>query len=98
MGDINNLHDPFTYIGFLGALLVLFGFYRTSVGRWTNKSFLYELDNLIGASLIVVYQLHYRIYATIALNIVWVVVAFRGIASLPERRFDRQLAKGRRKS
>ncbi len=88
MGGVNNLQDPYTYIGFLGALLVLLGFYRTSIGRWTNKSFLYEFDNLIGAGLIVSYQLHHHIYVTLILNVVWVLVAFRGITSWAERRLN----------
>lgn len=78
--------DPYTYVGFAGAFLILLGFYRTSIGRWKNKSFIYELDNLMGAVLLVSYQLHYHIYVTLILNVVWAIVAFRGITSWAERR------------
>lgn len=76
--------------GVIGAILVLFGFYRTSIGKWTGKSILYELDNLVGAALIAVYQYHYKVYITMVVNIIWAVVAFRGIVSYEERRKKRR--------
>ncbi len=73
-------------IGIIGALLVLFGFYRTTIGKWTGKSKLYELDNLIGASMIAVYQFHYKVYITVVLNVIWAIVALRGLTSYSQRR------------
>jgi len=72
-------------IGIVGSLLVLFGFYRTSVGRWTNKSFWYELDNVVGSALIVIYQVRLHAYISVTVNIIWAVVAFRGVSSFAER-------------
>ncbi len=80
----------YTIIGVIGALMVLFGFYRTSIGKWTGKSFWYELDNLVGASLITVYQFHYHVYVTVVLNIIWAIVAFRGVITYRERRRKRR--------
>lgn len=68
-------------IGLVGAVLVLFGFYRTSVGKWTGKSILYELDNLIGSVLMLIYQYHYHTYITMVINIIWAIVAIRGLDS-----------------
>ncbi len=92
-----NWADPYTYCGIVGALLILLGFYRTSIGRWTNKSFWYELDNLTGAVLVVIYQLHVHAYVTIFLNIVWAVVAFRGLTSFAERSRNRKSHKRSRR-
>ncbi len=81
--------NAYNVIGVIGSLLILFGFYRTSIGRWSGKSLLYELDNLVGAALIGAYQIHLRAYITVLLNVVWVVVvvvALRGITSIVERR------------
>ena len=72
--------------GILGAVLVLFGFYRTTIGKWTGRSKLYELDNLVGACLIAVYQFHYKVYITVVLNVVWAIVALRGLTSYRQRR------------
>ncbi|HXY18009.1 MAG TPA: hypothetical protein VEH48_01140 [Candidatus Nitrosopolaris sp.] len=76
----------YTAIGIIGAVLVLFGFYRTSIGKWTGKSRLYELDNLVGASLITIYQWHYRVYVTVVVNIIWAIVALHGLTSYKQRR------------
>jgi hypothetical protein len=72
--------------GVIGALLVLFGFYRISIGRWTGRSLWYELDNFAGAFLIMLYQYHYKVYITMVVNIIWAIVAFRGVVSYRERR------------
>jgi len=76
----------YTFLGLAGGSLIIFGFYRISVGKWTGKSFWYELDNLFGALLILIYQLHYRVYISVVLNVIWAIVAFRGIVSYRERR------------
>ncbi len=76
-------------IGTIGAILILFGFYRTSIGKWTGKSLWYELDNLIGAILVAVYQVHYRAYISVGVNIVWAIVAVRGITSYRERQREK---------
>ena len=73
-------------VGIIGALLVLFGFYRITTGKWDGRSRLYELDNLMGASLIAVYQFHYKVYITMVLNLVWAAVALRGLNSYRQRR------------
>lgn len=76
----------YVFIGIVGGLLTLLGFYRISVGKWTGKSFWYEFDNLFGAVFILIYQLHYRVYISVILNVIWAVVAFRGVVSYRERR------------
>lgn len=80
-------NDEFLYnfVGGIGAVLILFGFYRTSIGRWKNESFWYELDNVIGACLLIIYQLHLKAYVSVVINIIWAIVAFRGLTSFAER-------------
>lgn len=80
----------FNALGLAGSLLILFGFYRISIGRWSGKSLLYELDNILGGVLLIAYQIHLRAYMTVILNVVWVVVAFRGVLSITERRTPTQ--------
>lgn len=38
-------------LAIVGSMLLLFGFYRVNTGKWSNKSFWYELDNALGAIL-----------------------------------------------
>lgn len=78
-------HTLVNIIGVIGALLVLFGFYRTSIGRWTNKSIWYELDNFVGAIFLIIYQFSAGAYISVVVNVVWATVALRGLTSLAER-------------
>lgn len=64
----------------IGSILLLLGFYRVNTGRWTNKSFWYEMDNFIGAILIIIYQLYYHAYVSVIVNIIWGGVALIGIS------------------
>jgi len=73
-------------IGVIGAVLILFGFYRISIGKWTGKSFWYELDNLFGAIFVGIYQFHHKAYISLIINIVWAAVALLGLSSYAERR------------
>lgn len=75
-----------TTLGVVGAACILFGFYRTSIGKWTGKSLWYELDNLIGALLLITYQLSVGAYVSVTLNVVWAIVAFAGVTSIAQRR------------
>lgn len=63
----------------VGSLLILFGFYRVNTGKWSNKSFWYELDNLVGALLIITYQIYYHAYVTVVVNAIWAAVAIFGL-------------------
>lgn len=75
----------YNILGIIGALMLLFGFYRANSGRWSSKSFGYELDNLIGASLIIVYQIRYHAYVTVVVNTIWAIVALWGLAVFSRR-------------
>jgi Na+-transporting NADH:ubiquinone oxidoreductase subunit NqrB len=77
---------PIDYLGILGGFLILFAFFRITIGKWRSTSFWYELDNLCGAALMVIYAFSKHAYVSIVLNVVWVTVAFIGISSYAERR------------
>lgn len=83
-------------VGIIGAFLILIGFYRTSIGKWKNKSFIYEMDNLVGALFLIIYQLHYHAYISVTVNIIWAIIAFRGLTSFAQRYTRRK--KRRRKA
>lgn len=74
------------WVGLAGGLVLLFAFWRTSVGKWTGKSLWYELDNLIAAVLLSVYAYSKGAAISVCLNLIWGVVAFRGVTSYAERR------------
>ncbi|HTH72419.1 MAG TPA: hypothetical protein VL737_03620 [Candidatus Pristimantibacillus sp.] len=70
----------FNALGIAGSILLLFGFYRVNSGRWTNKTLWYEFDNVIGAALIILYQIHYHAYVSVVVNTVWAGVAVLGLS------------------
>lgn len=74
------------WVGLLGGLVLLFAFWRTSIGKWTGKSLWYELDNLMAAILLSVYAYSKGAIISVFLNLVWGVVAIRGVTSYAERR------------
>lgn len=78
------------WIGVLGGVMLLFAFWRTSIGKWTGKSVLYELDNLIAAACLISYSISKGAFVSVVVNSVWAIVAFRGVSSWAERRMQRQ--------
>lgn len=73
------------WIGLVGGLCFLSAFWRTSIGKWTGRSLWYELDNLAGGVLMTIYAYEKTAYISVGLNIIWAVVAFRGVTSWAER-------------
>ena len=94
-----NTETIYNVIGVLGASLILLGFYRTSIGRWKNRSFVYELDNLVGALLLIGYQFHHMAYISATLNVIWAIIAFTGLTSFAQRyKWGKPSKKARRKT
>jgi hypothetical protein len=77
----------YTFIGIIGAILILLGFWRVTIGQWTGKTFWYEMDNLVGAVLVAIYQVHHHAYVSVVINVVWAVVAIKGLSSYADRKF-----------
>lgn len=73
------------WLGLIGGVVLLFAFWRTSIGKWTGKSLWYELDNLIAAVLLSIYAYSKGALISVFLNLVWGVVAIRGVTSYAER-------------
>lgn len=80
-----NFSDPYVITGIIGMLFIVFGLYRTSSGRWRHSSLFYELDSIIGASLLIMYQIHVKAYVALPINLMLVFVSFRGLTSFAER-------------
>lgn len=73
-------------LGIIGGVALLLGFWRTSIGKWKGTSFVYELDNLVAAVLLSLYTFHKGAYVSLVINVVWGIVAFRGVSSYADRR------------
>lgn len=62
-------------MGFLGAGLILWAYFQVSREAWNGRSVRFQLVNLVGAVLLVIYATVLTAYANVVLNGVWVVVA-----------------------
>lgn len=74
------------WIGLIGGVLLLFGFWRTSIGKWKTTSLWYELDNVLGCTFLLIYAWQKHAYVNAIVNLIWAIIAFRGISSFAERR------------
>lgn len=90
--------EPIDYVGAIGGFMILFAFFRMSIGGWKSTSIWYELDNLIGATLMSVYAFSKSAYVSILLNLVWALVAFRGVSSYAERRMAKMIKEKHKKT
>jgi hypothetical protein len=72
------LEDPAKLIeimGWIGAIEVLLAYGLISLNKVDSKSLFFQLLNLTGGLLLIVYTLHLKSYASAFVNIVWVLVA-----------------------
>ncbi|MEY3417337.1 MAG: hypothetical protein RL711_1104 [Bacteroidota bacterium] len=76
------LNDPAKLIelmGWVGAIEVLLAYGLISLNKVDSKSLFFQLLNLTGGLLLIVYTLSLKSYASAFVNIVWVLVAIISI-------------------
>lgn len=61
--------------GILGGIFILIAFLYASTGRWNGQSFWYEVNNLVGSLLLLIYTINKAAYINIFLNVIWGIVA-----------------------
>ncbi len=66
-------------IGILGTIILLILFILNQIGKLNKGSFIYDLGNLIGGSLMVVYSLIIKSWPFLALNLVWAVFSLKDV-------------------
>jgi uncharacterized protein with PQ loop repeat len=68
-----------TIIGSTGALFILIAFVMAQIHRWKDTDLIYDVFNLIGSFLLVVYAILLMSYPFIVLNLVWFTVSARDV-------------------
>jgi amino acid transporter len=66
-------------IGFIGMFLILLAFFMNEIERWSDDDLIYDLVNLIGSALMVVYAFSIKSYPFLGLNLVWALISFRDV-------------------
>lgn len=68
-----------TFIGICGAGIILLAFILNQTGAWKRESFSYDLANVLGSALLVVYAYFLKSYPFIVLNGVWLAVSLKDV-------------------
>jgi len=68
-----------TIIGSLGALLILIAFIMNQLHKWKEDYLIYDLVNLIGSLLLVIYAIILTSYPFLILNLVWLGLSARDV-------------------
>jgi len=78
--------DPFSFLGWLGAALILIAYILLQAGKLLPSDRSYDLMNLFGGLAIAVNTFHTETYGPMVLNIIWAMVAGIGLFSLKHSR------------
>ncbi len=71
--------DLITLIGSFGAFLILFAFIMNQLHKWQEDYLIYDLVNLIGSLLLVIYAFILSSYPFLILNLVWLGLSLRDV-------------------
>ena len=71
--------DTTIIIGSLGALLILIAFIMNQLHKWQEDYLIYDLVNLIGSLLLVIYAIILTSYPFLILNLVWLGLSLRDV-------------------
>ena len=67
------------YIGLTGMSLILIAFVMNQIHKWKDISLTYDIVNVIGAGLLVIYSIMIQSYPFLILNSVWTLVSLRDV-------------------
>lgn len=78
------------FCGWGGAVLVLSGYYLVSAGKINGNALNFQIMNICGASLIIIYTISRHAYANTVINLIWVVI---GLTTLLKQKRIEKLSK-----
>lgn len=71
--------DIFLIIGISGMVLILLAFFMNQANKWKNDDLIYDLVNLLGSVLLIIYAIPPLSWPFIVLNGVWAMVSLRDV-------------------
>ena len=71
--------DTPTIIGALGATLILIAFILNQLNKWKKTDLSYDIVNLVGSVLLIIFSYMINAWPFIILNSVWAVVSLRDV-------------------
>lgn len=86
----NKTMDQITFIGIIGATIILIAFIMNQLEKWKSDYLIYDLFNFIGGLFLIIYAIILVSYPFIILNLVWAIFSLRDIF------IDLKLVKGKK--
>lgn len=74
-----HIMDSVSTIGIFGAIIVLASYFYNQTGKLSTKSYVYDLANLIGSSILVVYALIIGSFPFAILNFIWAGISLKDV-------------------
>ena len=71
--------DTPTIMGALGATLILIAFILNQLNKWKKTDLSYDIVNLVGSVLLIIFSYMINAWPFIILNSVWAVVSLRDV-------------------
>ena len=62
-------------LGWIGAVLLLYGYARVSSGKWTGSTRGYQVVNIGGSILFIINSGYHGAYPSVAVNVIWAAIA-----------------------
>ena len=72
--------------GWTAMILILWAYYLITREKVTSKSILYQLLNLIGAFLFVIYLSFQKAWPSVALNAIWGLIALTALLAINKQK------------
>ncbi len=67
--------------GWIGAVLVLYGYLMISTNQLKGSSFHYQVANISGASCLMVNTYFHHAYPSAIVNVIWIIIGFYSLQS-----------------
>ena len=74
-----------TFIGTLGASMILLAFIMNQLHKWKDDYLVYDLVNMLGGAVMVIYAMMLQSWPFAILNIVWMGLSLRDFVKDLER-------------
>ncbi len=68
--------------GWIGAIMVLIAYYMVTTGKAEAESKAFQLTNIIGAGFLIYYTYNCEAYASMAVNVIWVLIGMNSFINL----------------
>lgn len=75
-------NELITYLGYMGALLILSAYFMVSTGRWKARSFVFQGTNVFASILLVTYAFNIGAYPNLVMNGVFMSIGLATIIQL----------------